>query len=505
MITWLFTGNIRTLQTFLEPPAPQALRLGNGFATLYWDTVTEVADAGVALVTESGRLALDATTSTGQDGKSVTFTNGSITSTSLLAFSGNVMDAGTAVPFDFVRAASLAGAQKALLSADAPVSVRQARDMTLSGSNIIFGDSDTVIELKEGTHAINVPVIRLGCGRNACILGDRPGEASDGSDVFFHRRTSVVDAGAGRDVFVVNTCWFTGLFRFGALDLNNYNFSQFEEVSLPYGTLLNRAVSTTLSLNLGTKNAFDTFSFGSKACTDYNQNGDMAVTGGTAKNFVISGMAEHSTVNFNGGVAVENTAFIMKGARELDVNFNTGNAVDMTFGTLTLPNTENLALHVSDNNVGNAVSIGNLKITNLRTLTLVDADTNDSAALTVNGTVTGASKADFSGFKGTLTFADNVGFAEIILADAHANTLTLTPDTVNVIEYKAAQGTGDTIANFESATDSIRFPAALSGNIRFVTDTNGTTDVINDATGGVSVAVLPQTNGFSDSNIVFAG
>lgn len=474
-------------------------------AIMHFNQAVTYDHAELGLVASGGTTPLSVTPVLSDDGKSLTFSSGSITTNSALSFTGSVNAAGEAFGFDFVGATSLTGVRTAVTAAKMAFSVSAGNEIAIQGSEAVFGDGNDAINLlSTANYTIKNPVIDLGAGDDKVSVGS--------GTVLSAHRTTAIDAGEGRDVLEFNTQSFSLLFGLGSLSLDNYSFSHFEEVSLPYGVLLNRAVSTTLSLNLGTKNAFDTLTFGSKACTDYNQNGDMAVTGGTAKNVVINGMADHTAVNFNGGVAVETTAFTMKGARELDVKFDTDNAVDMAFGKLTLPNAETLNITVEDNAVANAVSVSNLNVTNLHTLKLSDADADDSASIVLNGSVAANSLLDFSTFNGSVTLTDNTGATTVSLASSHGNVITLKADNAaNVVSYAAAGGGNDAIANFEVAHDTLRFDASLENSVRFTTATDGITTVYLDADGDgqfddgeTSLVTLTGTAGFSAENISFA-
>lgn len=483
----------------------ESVKIEEGKATLVFNEAVTDPSFTLSLLTAASSNPVEVTSALLDDGKSLELTSDAITATSALSFVGSVTAGGAPVDFNFIKATSLTGARAAVGNSKMSFSVMEGNDLTIEGTHAAFGsENDSISLLKADGSGISHPTIDLGAGDDKVI-------AASGSVLSSHTSTAI-DAGTGHDTLEFSTQSFSLLFGLRTLSLDSYNFSHFEEVNLPYGTLLNKPLfGSVLTLNLGTKNAFDTLTFGSKACTDYNQNGDMAVISGNATGVVINGMAEHTTVNFNGGVNVPTTAFTMKGVKDLDVNFTTDKAVDMTFGTLTLSNAENLSLDVKDNGVANSINIADMKVTNLHTLTLKDADANDGAALTVNGTASGGGTADFSAFKGTLSLTDNVGFATIRLADAHANALTLKADNAaNVIEYKAAQGTGDTIANFETAHDALRFAADLNGSILFSTE-GGATSVYVDANqsgsidaGDNLVITLTGTAGFSADNITFA-
>ena len=350
------------------------------------------------------------------------------------------------------------------------------------------------------------PTIDLGAGDARVVAGS--------GTVLSSHSTTGVNAGSGHDALEFNTQSFNLLFGIrGSLSLDSYNFSNFEEVVLPYGTLLNKPVfGTSLTLNLGTKNAIDTLTFGAKAGSNYNQSGDMAVLSGTAKNVVINGMAENTTVNFNGGVDVDTTAFTMKGVKNLDVNFATDNAVDMAFGKLTLSNTENLHITVTDNAVSNSISVNDLNVTNLSSLTLTDLDADDSATIILNGTLAANSLLNFSEFGGSVILKDNAGAATVSLASTHGNVITLKSDNAaNTIMYAAAGNGGDTVANFEVTHDKLQFSTLFADTVRSATTSDGNTSVYLDENGNgqfdnndAVLVTLAGTAGFSAENIVFA-
>ena len=294
--------------------------------------------------------------------------------------------------------------------------------------------------------------------------------------------------------------------------MDSYNFRNFVEVSFPYGMVFNKpSYGTTLTCNLGTKNVIDTLTFGAKAGNSINPSGDMAIISGTAKSAVITGLHENATVNFNGGVGASPLAFTIRGAKSLNVNFATDNAVDMAFGKLTLSNTENLHITVTDNAVSNSISVNDLNVTNLSSLTLTDLDADDSASIVLNGTLASNSLLDFSGFAGDVTLTDNIGAAVIALATAHGNTVTLrvpaadgtTQVAASIVSYASATlGAGDTITLFDVTADKLRFDASLSSTIRFATDSVGLTSVFVGAS-DIAAVTLPATTGFSASNIIF--
>ena len=237
----------------------------------------------------------------------------------------------------------------------------------------------------------------------------------------------------------------------------------------------------------------------------------MAIISGTAKSAVITGLHENATVNFNGGVGASPLAFTIRGAKSLNVNFATDNAVDMAFGKLTLSNTENLHITVTDNAVSNSISVNDLNVTNLSSLTLTDLDADDSASIVLNGTLASNSLLDFSGFAGDVTLTDNIGAAVIALATAHGNTVTLrvpaadgtTQVAASIVSYASATlGAGDTITLFDVTADKLRFDASLSSTIRFATDSVGLTSVFVGAS-DIAAVTLPATTGFSASNIIF--
>lgn len=238
----------------------------------------------------------------------------------------------------------------------------------------------------------------------------------------------------------------------------------------------------------------------------------MAVLSGTAKNVVINGMAENTTVNFNGGVDVDTTAFTMKGVKNLDVNFATDNAVDMAFGKLTLSNTENLHITVTDNAVSNSISVNDLNVTNLSSLTLTDLDADDSATIILNGTLAANSLLNFSEFGGSVILKDNAGAATVSLASTHGNVITLKSDNAaNTIMYAAAGNGGDTVANFEVTHDKLQFSTLVADTVRSATTSDGNTSVYLDENGNgqfdnndAVLVTLAGTAGFSAENIVFA-
>lgn len=485
----------------------ESIEIKSGSAIMHFNQAVTYDHAELGLVASGGTTPLSVTPVLSDDGKSLTFSSGSITANSALSFTGSVNAAGEAFGFDFVGATSTAGAQTAVTAAKMAFSVSTTDSIIIQGSEAVFGDGNDAINLlSTANYTIKNPVIDLGAGDDKVSVGS-------GSVLSSHSGTAI-DAGAGHDMLSLNTQSFSLLFGIrGNLFLDNYQFSNFEEVKLPCCTLLDKSLfGKNLTLNLGTKNAFDTLSFGSNVISDYNPDGDMAVVSGTATGVTINGMADHTAVNFNGGVAVETTAFTMKGARELDVKFDTDNAVDMAFGKLTLPNAETVNITVEDNAVANAVSVSDLNVTNLRTLKLSDADADDSASIVLNGSVAANSLLDFSTFNGSVTLTDNTGATTVSLASSHGNVITLKADNAaNVVSYAAAGGGNDAIANFEVAHDTLRFDASLEDSVRFTTATDGITTVYLDADGDgqfddgeTSLVTLTGTAGFSADNISFA-
>ncbi len=485
----------------------ESIEITNGYAKMIFNQAVTYDHAELGLVASGGTTPLGVTPVLSDDGKSLTFSSGSITANSALSFAGSVNAAGEAFGFDFVGATSLTGVRTAVTAAKMAFSVSTGNEIAIQGSEAVFGDGNDAINLlSTANYTIKNPVIDLGAGDDKVSVGS-------GSVLSSHSGTAI-DAGAGHDMLSLNTQSFSLLFGIrGNLFLDNYQFSNFEEVKLPCCTLLDKSLfGKNLTLNLGTKNAFDTLSFGSNVISDYNPDGDMAVVSGSATEVTINGMADHTTVNFNGGVAVETTAFTMKGARELDVKFDTDNAVDMAFGKLTLPNAETLNITVENNSVANAVSVSDLNVTNLRTLKLDGPDADDSASIVLNGSVAANSLLDFSTFNGSVTLTDNAGATTVSLASSHGNVITLKADNAaNVVSYAAAGGGNDAITNFEVAHDTLRFDASLENSVRFATATDGITTVYLDADGDgqfddgeTSLVALTGTAGFSADNISFA-
>lgn len=485
----------------------KSVQIAEGSATLVFNEAITDPSFVLSLLSGTGQTTLEAAFNLAEDGKSLLMTSSSIHTTSALSFVGSVSAAGTSVAFDFVKATSLAGARTAVANAKMAFSVTQGDDITIEGTHAAFGAEVDILTLQNASnYDVPHPTIDLGAGDDKIVAGS--------GTVLSSHSTTVVNAGAGHDTLEFNTQSFNLLFGIrGSLSLDSYSFSNFEEVVLPYGTLLNKPVfGTSLTLNLGTKNAIDTLTFGSKAGSNYNQAGDMAVLSGTAKSVTINGMAESTTVNFNGGVDVDTTAFTMKGVKNLDVNFATDKAVDMHFGKLTLSNAENLHIAIADNTVTNAIGISDLNVTNLSSLTLTDADADDSASIVLNGTLASNSLLDFSGFGGSVTLTDNVGATTVSFGSTHGNALTLKADNVaNTITYAAAGSGGDSIVNFEVAHDKIQFSTSLVNTVRSSTTSDGSTSVYLDENANglldgneATLVTLAGTANFSAANIVFA-
>ena len=485
----------------------ESVQITEGSATLIFSESVTDPSFVLSLINGTAHPPLEVTSSLAEDGKSLLLASSSIHATSALSFVGNVSSAGTPIAFDFIKATSLVGARTAVANAKMAFSVTQGDDLTIEGTHAAFGAEADILTLQNASnYDVPHPTIDLGAGDDRVVAGS--------GTVLSSHSTTGVNAGSGHDALEFNTQSFNLLFGIrGSLSLDSYNFSNFEEVVLPYGTLLNKPVfGTSLTLNLGTKNAIDTLTFGAKAGSNYNQSGDMAVLSGTAKNVVINGMAENTTVNFNGGVDVDTTAFTMKGVKNLDVNFATDNAVDMAFGKLTLSNTENLHITVTDNAVSNSISVNDLNVTNLSSLTLTDLDADDSATIILNGTLAANSLLNFSEFGGSVILKDNAGAATVSLASTHGNVITLKSDNAaNTIMYAAAGNGGDTVANFEVTHDKLQFSTLFADTVRSATTSDGNTSVYLDENGNgqfdnndAVLVTLAGTAGFSAENIVFA-
>lgn len=483
----------------------ESVQITEGSATLIFSEAVTDPSFVLSLLSGTAQTTLEVASSLAEDGKSLLLTSSSIHETSALSFVGSVSSAGTPIAFDFIKATSLTGARTAVANTKMAFSVTQGDDLTIEGTHAAFGAEADILTLQNASnYDVPHPTIDLGAGDDRVVAGS--------GTVLSSHSTTVVNAGVGHDALEFNTQSFSLLFGLRTLSLDNYNFSNFEEVVLPYGTLLNKPLlGKVLTLNLGTKNAIDTLTFGSKATADYNPAGDMAVVSGTATGVVINGMAENTTVNFNGGVDVATTAFTMKGVKNLDVNFTTDNAVDMAFGKLTLSNTENLHIAVADNAVANTVSVNDLNVTNLSSLTLTGLDADDSATIILNGTLAANSLLNFSEFGGTVALTDNAGAATISLGSTHQNAITLkTDNAANTIRYAASGSGGDTIANFEVAHDKLQFSTSLESSLHFVT-ANGNTSVYLDGNGDgqlnnseTILVTLTGTPDFSAENILFA-
>ena len=480
----------------------ESVQITEGSATLIFSESVTDPSFVLSLINGTAHPPLEVTSSLAEDGKSLLLASSSIHATSALSFVGSVSSAGTPIAFDFIKATSLVGARTAVANAKMAFSVTQGDDLTIEGTH----EADILTLQNTSNYDVPHPTIDLGAGDDRVVAGS--------GTVLSSHSTTGVNAGSGHDALEFNTQSFNLLFGIrGSLSLDSYNFSNFEEVVLPYGTLLNKPVfGTSLTLNLGTKNAIDTLTFGAKAGSNYNQSGDMAVLSGTAKNVVINGMAENTTVNFNGGVDVDTTAFTMKGVKNLDVNFATDNAVDMAFGKLTLSNTENLHITVTDNAVSNSISVNDLNVTNLSSLTLTDLDADDSATIILNGTLAANSLLNFSEFGGSVILKDNAGAATVSLASTHGNVITLKSDNAaNTIMYAAAGNGGDTVANFEVTHDKLQFSTLFADTVRSATTSDGNTSVYLDENGNgqfdnndAVLVTLAGTAGFSAENIVFA-
>ena len=480
----------------------ESVQITEGSATLIFSESVTDPSFVLSLINGTAHPPLEVTSSLAEDGKSLLLASSSIHATSALSFVGSVSSAGTPIAFDFIKATSLVGARTAVANAKMAFSVTQGDDLTIEGTHAAFGAEADILTLQNASnYDVPHPTIDLGAGDDRVVAGS--------GTVLSSHSTTGVNAGSGHDALEFNTQSFNLLFGIrGSLSLDSYNFSNFEEVVLPYGTLLNKPVfGTSLTLNLGTKNAIDTLTFGAKAGSNYNQSGDMAVLSGTAKNVVINGMAENTTVNFNGGVDVDTTAFTMKGVKNLDVNFATDNAVDMAFGKLTLSNTENLHITVTDNAVSNSISVNDLS-----SLTLTDLDADDSATIILNGTLAANSLLNFSEFGGSVILKDNAGAATVSLASTHGNVITLKSDNAaNTIMYAAAGNGGDTVANFEVTHDKLQFSTLFADTVRSATTSDGNTSVYLDENGNgqfdnndAVLVTLAGTAGFSAENIVFA-
>lgn len=291
--------------------------------------------------------------------------------------------------------------------------------------------------------------------------------------------------------------------------------SNFNEIVFSYATYLSKATySTSLTFNCGTKNALSTFTFGTARASDDT---DPALDGlcfiqSSAKSLTFNGMQPDSTINLMGGVDALTTAFNFNAVKNLNIHFTTDKAVNMAFGKVGMSSAETLIITAkTGNNTANSIGISNLTSTMLRLIKLVDTDTKDNAAITLNGTLASNSLLDFSGFNGSVTLTDNVGAATVSLGATRGNAISLRPPAADettqlpasIVSYTSATpGAGDTIAQFDVAQDKLRFTAGLSGSIRFATDGAGTTSVFVGAS-DIPAVTLPSTTGFSASNIIF--
>lgn len=506
MIRRLLAAFTKQMDTGLDGASPRSVQISAGMARLVFASpVTSCESAGVSIATDTGFTSTPVTPAIGTDGSLLLF-GGGITNGQVLKFTGTVTIAGASVPFDVIRATSLAEARLAVASVGMPITIISAKDVVISGTSIFFSDANTSIEFPSEVtqYPVSSPSVYL--RSSGCNVGVRP-------NTFGGLVNVPVDAGLGRNVLLMLTEYYNAIFSIrGSQSLDSYNFRNFVEVSFPYGMVFNKPpYGTTLTFNLGTKNVIDTLTFGAKAGNSINPSGDMAIISGTAKSAVITGLHENATVNFNGGVGASPLAFTIRGAKSLNVNFATDNAVDMAFGKLTLSNTENLHITVTDNAVSNSISVNDLNVTNLSSLTLTDLDADDSASIVLNGTLASNSLLDFSGFAGDVTLTDNIGAAVIALATAHGNTVTLrapaadgtTQVAASIVSYASATlGAGDTITLFDVTADKLRFDASLSSTIRFATDSVGLTSVFVGAS-DIAAVTLPATTGFSASNIIF--
>lgn len=507
MIRRLLAAFTKQMDTGLDGASPRSVQISAGMARLVFASpVTSCESAGVSIATDTGFTSTPVTPAIGTDGSLLLF-GGGITNGQVLKFTGTVTIAGASVPFDVIRATSLAEARLAVASVGMPITIISAKDVVISGTSIFFSDANTSIEFPSEVtqYPVSSPSVYL--RSSGCNVGVRP-------NTFGGLVNVPVDAGLGRNVLLMLTEYYNAIFSIrGSQSLDSYNFRNFVEVSFPYGMVFNKpSYGTTLTFNLGTKNVIDTLTFGAKAGNSINPSGDMAIISGTAKSAVITGLHENATVNFNGGVGASPLAFTIRGAKSLNVNFATDNAVDMAFGKLTLSNTENLHITVTDNAVSNSISVNDLNVTNLSSLTLTDLDADDSATIILNGTLAANSLLNFSEFGGSVILKDNAGAATVSLASTHGNVITLKSDNAaNTIMYAAAGNGGDTVANFEVTHDKLQFSTLVADTVRSATTSDGNTSVYLDENGNgqfdnndAVLVTLAGTAGFSAENIVFA-
>lgn len=176
MIRRLLAAFTKQMDTGLDGASPRSVQISAGMARLVFASpVTSCESAGVSIATDTGFTSTPVTPAIGTDGSLLLF-GGGITNGQVLKFTGTVTIAGASVPFDVIRATSLAEARLAVASVGMPITIISAKDVVISGTSIFFSDANTSIEFPSEVtqYPVSSPSVYLrssGCNVVATVGG----------------------------------------------------------------------------------------------------------------------------------------------------------------------------------------------------------------------------------------------------------------------------------------------------------------------------------------------